>query len=69
MVLLAEDDAAIAEPLSRALHREGYEVRTVVDGTNALAAAFAGHADLLVLDLGLPELDGLEVCRRLRSSG
>lgn len=69
MVLLAEDDEAIAGPLSRALHREGYQVRTVTGGTEALAVASAGGPDLLVLDLGLPELDGLEVCRRLRAAG
>jgi DNA-binding response OmpR family regulator len=69
VVLLAEDDPAIAEPLSRALHREGYTVQVVVDGPSALEAANAGGADLLVLDLGLPGMDGLEVCRRLRSAG
>jgi DNA-binding response OmpR family regulator len=65
-VLLAEDDAAIAEPLSRALQREGYRVDVAVDGDAALARVQAGHVDLLVLDLGLPGMDGLEVCRRLR---
>lgn len=69
VVLLAEDDPAIAEPLSRALHREGYEVQVVGDGPSALAEASDGGADLLVLDLGLPGMDGLEVCRRLRSAG
>jgi DNA-binding response OmpR family regulator len=69
VVLLAEDDPAIAEPLSRALHREGYAVQIVSDGPTALEAANAGGADLLVLDLGLPGMDGLEVCRRLRSAG
>jgi DNA-binding response OmpR family regulator len=69
VVLLAEDDPAIAEPLSRALHREGYVVQVVGDGPAALDAANAGGADLLVLDLGLPGMDGLEVCRRLRSAG
>jgi DNA-binding response OmpR family regulator len=69
VVLLAEDDPAIAEPLSKALHREGYAVQVVADGPSALAAANAGSADLLVLDLGLPGMDGLEVCRRLRSAG
>lgn len=67
-VLLAEDDAAIAEPLSRALRREGYEVEVADDGERALQLALRG-ADLLVLDLGLPRLDGLEVCRRLRAAG
>lgn len=65
-VLLAEDDAGIAEPLSRALQREGYRVVVVSDGPAALARAGDGEVDLLVLDLGLPEMDGLDVCRRLR---
>jgi DNA-binding response OmpR family regulator len=69
MVLLAEDDPAIADPLSRALQREGYEVRVVGDGPAALVATGEHRVDLLVLDLGLPGMDGLEVCRRLRASG
>ncbi|MBO0840165.1 MAG: response regulator transcription factor [Sciscionella sp.] len=69
VVLLAEDDQAIAEPLSRALRREGYTAVVVGDGPGALQAATEGGIDLLVLDLGLPELDGLEVCRRLRAAG
>ncbi|TQM82755.1 DNA-binding response OmpR family regulator [Saccharothrix saharensis] len=69
MVLLAEDDPAIAEPLSRALQREGYTVRVVADGPGALTAAEHSGVDLLVLDLGLPGMDGLEVCRRLRAAG
>lgn len=67
-VLLAEDDAAIAEPLARALIREGYSCEVVTDGTQALARATDGSFDLLILDLGLPEIDGLEVCRRLRAT-
>lgn len=66
-VLLVEDDAAIAGPLSRALTREGYEVDVVGDGTGAVARAGAGEIDLMVLDLGLPGMDGLEVCRRVRA--
>ncbi|MFD0199572.1 MULTISPECIES: response regulator transcription factor [Saccharothrix] len=69
MVLLAEDDPAIAEPLSRALQREGYQVQVVGDGLGALEAAEHNGVDLLVLDLGLPGMDGLEVCRRLRAGG
>ncbi|MGX7827722.1 response regulator transcription factor [Actinokineospora sp. 24-640] len=69
VVLLAEDDTAIAEPLSRALHREGYQVVVVGDGHRALELASAGGLDILVLDLGLPGLDGLDVCRRLRAAG
>ncbi len=69
MVLLAEDDPAIADPLSRALHREGYEVEVVADGPSVLEATQRLQVNLLVLDLGLPRMDGLEVCRRLRSRG
>ncbi|HKN53578.1 MAG TPA: response regulator, partial [Amycolatopsis sp.] len=69
MVLLAEDDPAIAEPLSRALQREGYEIQVVTDGPSVLDATTAQRVDLLVLDLGLPGMDGLEVCRRLRAGG
>jgi DNA-binding response OmpR family regulator len=65
-VLLAEDDTGIAEPLSRALQREGYEVVVVRDGPTALTWADQDEIDLLVLDLGLPGMDGLDVCRRLR---
>jgi DNA-binding response OmpR family regulator len=65
-VLLAEDDSAIAEPLSRALQREGYAVDVAVDGVAALDRVRVGHIDLLLLDLGLPGMDGLEVCRRVR---
>jgi DNA-binding response OmpR family regulator len=66
-VLLVEDDTAIAGPLSRALQREGYEVDVVGDGAAALERAGAASPDLMVLDLGLPGMDGLEVCRRVRT--
>lgn len=65
-MLLAEDDTAIAEPLSRALQREGHRVVVVGDGPAALQLSGDGEVDLLVLDLGLPGMDGLDVCRRLR---
>jgi len=68
-VLLAEDDIAISEPLARALRREGYEVLVREDGPAALETGLEEDIDLLVLDLGLPEMDGLEVCRRLRADG
>ncbi|WP_075301995.1 MULTISPECIES: response regulator transcription factor [unclassified Pseudonocardia] len=67
-VVLAEDDAAIAEPLSRALQREGYDVEVVADGVAALERVTGDPVDLLVLDLGLPGMDGLEVCRRVRAT-
>jgi DNA-binding response OmpR family regulator len=66
-VLLAEDDPAISEPLARALQREGYKVLVRDDGQGALTAALSGDVALVVLDLGLPDMDGLEVCRRLRA--
>jgi len=65
-LLLAEDDPAIAEPLTRALKQEGYEVEAVVDGGAALAATIKRKPDVLVLDIGLPVLDGFEVCRGVR---
>ena len=67
MVLLAEDDAAISEPLSRALRRQGYDVALAETGPDALTGARS--SDLVVLDLGLPGMDGLEVCRMLRAEG
>jgi DNA-binding response OmpR family regulator len=68
-VLLAEDDPSISDPLARALRREGYDVDVSADGPATLGRAHSGGIDLIVLDLGLPEMDGLEVCRRLRSEG
>ena len=65
-MLLVEDDTGIAVPLSRALQREGHDVLVVGDGHTALARAHDEEVDLLVLDLGLPGMDGLDVCRRLR---
>jgi DNA-binding response OmpR family regulator len=68
-VLLAEDDTAIAQPLARALEREGYDVEVRGDGVAALQSALSGTVDLVVLDLGLPRMDGLEVARRMRAAG
>jgi two-component system, OmpR family, KDP operon response regulator KdpE len=65
-ILLVEDDRDIAEPLGRALTREGYEVLTAADGRSAVLRALDEPLDLLILDIGLPELDGLEVCRHVR---
>jgi len=66
-VLIVEDDEAIADVLRRSLRQEGYEARTAGDGLEALEAAEEFMPDLVVLDLGLPKLDGVEVCRRLRA--
>jgi len=68
-VLVVEDDAEITDVLRRSLRNEGYEVRTAADGIEALDQASAFVPDLVVLDLGLPRLDGTEVCRRLREEG
>jgi two-component system, OmpR family, response regulator MprA len=68
-VLIVEDDADIADVLRRSLRNEGYEVKTSADGIEALDVAAGFMPDLVVLDLGLPGLDGVEVCRRLRSDG
>ncbi|TQN30365.1 DNA-binding response OmpR family regulator [Haloactinospora alba] len=68
-VLLAEDDTSISEPLARALRREGYSVEMTVSGTETLDRARSMEVDLMILDLGLPEMDGLEVARRLRTDG
>ncbi len=65
-ILVAEDEAAIAEALSYALRGEGYDVDAVGDGADALTRARANPYDLLVLDLMLPGVPGLEVCRQLR---
>jgi DNA-binding response OmpR family regulator len=68
-VLVVEDDAEIADVLRRSLRQEGYEVKTSADGVEALDVATGFVPDLVVLDLGLPRLDGVEVCRRLRAEG
>jgi two-component system phosphate regulon response regulator PhoB len=65
-ILVVEDDDAIAEILMHNLTREGYEVECKEDGLEALNAALAHPPDLVVLDLMLPGMDGVEICRRLR---
>ena len=66
-VLVVEDDDDIAQVLQRSLRMEGYDVRLAGDGVSALDQAHAFLPDLVVLDLGLPRLDGIEVARELRS--
>jgi len=68
-VLIVEDDEGIAMPLVRTLGREGYDVERVGEGSVAVARALAGSVDLMILDLGLPDIDGLEVCRQVRAGG
>ncbi|WP_181309598.1 response regulator transcription factor [Nocardioides campestrisoli] len=68
-VLVVEDDDKIAAPLVRTLEREGYEVERLPEGLPALPRLAAGGVDLLLLDLGLPDVDGLDLCRRAREDG
>jgi two-component system, OmpR family, response regulator MprA len=68
-VLVVEDDTDIAGVLRRSLDKEGYDVRVAGDGEAALDQAGVFAPDAVVLDLGLPKLDGVEVCRRLRTDG
>jgi two-component system response regulator MprA len=68
-VLLAEDDRAIRHALERALTLEGYRVTAVADGVEALAQAHKSPPDVLVLDVMMPGIDGLQVCRVLRAEG
>jgi two-component system response regulator MprA len=68
-VLVVEDDADIAGVLRRSLDKDGYEVRIAGDGDAALEQSGLFEPDAVVLDLGLPRIDGVEVCRRLRADG
>lgn len=68
-VLVVEDDLALSDVLVFTLLRAGFEVTPVYDGEAALVAWENQTPDLLVLDLNLPKLDGLSVCRRIRASG
>ncbi|QDQ15466.1 response regulator transcription factor [Streptomyces spectabilis] len=68
-VLVVDDDLTVAEVVTGYLERAGYAVDRAVDGPGALDRAAAREPDLVVLDLMLPGMDGLEVCRRLRARG
>ena len=68
-VLIADDDRAIRESLARALELEGYDVAAVVDGVEALTRARRDRFDALVVDVMMPGVDGLAVCRVLRAEG
>ena len=68
-VLVVEDDTDIAGVLRRSLDKEGYDVRVAGDGESAIDEAGVFEPDAVVLDLGLPRLDGVDVCRRLREDG
>lgn len=68
-ILVVDDDRAVRESLRRSLTFNGYSVELAVDGIDALEKVSASRPDALVLDVMMPRLDGLEVCRRLRSTG
>ena len=68
-ILVAEDDTAVRESLERALRLEGYEVTTAVNGQKALELAAIRQPDLYLLDVMMPILDGLSVCRQIRRQG
>src|SRR4029078_3965749 len=65
-VLVVEDESSIASFVALYLKNAGYSVRTAATGNEALAPAEAARRDLIVLDLMLPDVDGIEVCRRIR---
>ena len=66
-ILVVDDDPSLRDALERALKLEGYDVDLARDGLQAIQMADPGRHDAIVLDLGLPRIDGLEVCRRLRA--
>jgi two-component system response regulator MprA len=68
-VLVVDDEPAVRQALGRALKFEGYETEMAEDGIQALTAVAERPPDALVLDVAMPRLDGLEVCRRLRAAG
>ncbi|MGW4196611.1 response regulator transcription factor [Streptomyces sp. NPDC005004] len=68
-VLVVDDDAAIRRSLERGLRLNGFAVRTAPDGARALAAVTEEPPDVLVLDVSMPGLDGIQVCSRLRAEG
>jgi two-component system response regulator MprA len=68
-ILIIEDDEGIVRVLRRALSYEGYTVDTALDGETGLNLAREHHPDLVILDLMLPGMDGIEVCQRLRAGG
>ena len=68
-LLIAEDDRAVRDALDRALRVEGYEVVLTADGSEALTALDAKRVDLIILDVLMPYVNGLSVCRTLRSRG
>jgi DNA-binding response OmpR family regulator len=67
-ILVVEDESSIASFVALYLKNAGYEVRTAANGTEALAAVGSSQPSLIVLDLMLPDIDGIEICRRIRQT-
>src|SRR4051794_31593785 len=68
-VLIVDDDRSVRDALRRALTLGGYDVETADGGQHALTRVAASSPDAIVLDVGMPDVDGIEVCRRLRDAG
>jgi len=68
-ILIVEDERAVARGLEYALESEGFEVLWAQNGQQALAMTYSEHPDLILLDLRLPDINGFDVCRRLRADG
>ncbi|MFZ4511626.1 MAG: response regulator, partial [Candidatus Nanopelagicales bacterium] len=69
LVLIVEDEAPIADVLRLYLERAGYVVAVESDGVRGLIAVRDQHPDAIILDVGLPGMDGTEICRRMRAEG
>src|SRR6202165_5426962 len=67
-ILLADDDPRVLQVVSRYLDLEGYEMDTVADGEAAVETAAANPPDLIILDIMMPGIDGIEACRRIRAN-
>jgi two-component system response regulator MprA len=68
-ILVVDDDAAVRDSLARTLRFEGHQVETASDGRQALAAVHEDEPDAMILDVSMPEMDGLQACRQLRADG
>jgi len=68
-ILVTEDEKDLADALAKGLERQGYAVDVAYDGEESLRLAEVNDYDLMILDLNLPKVDGMEVCKRLRDSG
>src|SRR5687768_18123311 len=68
-ILIVEDEPALVRGLSDTLRAQGFEVRTAHDGQTGLDAALSGEADLILLDVMLPKVNGYEICRAVRAQG